>query len=87
MLFQLQSMLFAVTHPRDRTQAIIMSSGTFWQGSLSLCACGVAARGLAAHPVQCIPPCNKLLVQSPGRAAVGYWLARLQQSPTQRGSV
>lgn len=61
-----------------KTQALILSSGTFL-AALSPSACGAAACGLAAQPVQCIPPCNKLLVQSPGPAAVGYWLARPQQ--------
>lgn len=52
--------IYAVMYSH-KMQALIFSSGTFWQ--CSPCACGAAGCELAVRLVQCIPPCNKLLVQ------------------------
>ncbi len=86
MLFQFESILSAV-RDSHKTQALSLDSVTFRLCSL----CEPLKKQPAGWPpsqsLHCIPPCSKLPVLIPGLAAVDYWLAVPQQSPTQRGSV
>lgn len=74
-------LFYCMLSPVRPCQALIFFSGDIWQGPL--CVSVVAADcGLAALSGLHIPPCNKLLVHSPGLAAVGCWLTRVQHTRT-----